>query len=88
MSYVCYTRDVKQYIHARLTREERVALEELKRATGQSESALVRRGLRLVADAARAQASALALAGSAVGRYRGGPPDLSTSDTHLDGFGT
>ena len=78
---------MKTYIHARLGRAERAALEELKSRTGQSESEIVRRGLRLVAEQERGRQSALELAGASVGRFAKGPRDLSTNRAHLDGFG-
>ena len=78
---------MKPYIHARLSAEDRAALEEIKRRTGRSESEIVRRGLRLVAEEERRRPSALDLAGPSVGRFRKGPRDLSTSRKHLEGFG-
>jgi hypothetical protein len=78
---------VKAYIHARLGDEERTALEELKQSTGQTESEIVRRGLRLVAAEERRRRSALHLAGSSVGRFKKGPRDLSANRKHLEGFG-
>jgi hypothetical protein len=78
---------VKSYIHARLGKAERAALEELKKTTGHSESELVRRGLRLVSQEVGRKTSALQLAGTSVGRFRKGPKDLSTSKRHLAGFG-
>ncbi len=78
---------MKAYIHARLGEDERMALEELKRSTGQTESEIVRRGLHLVAAEERRRRSALHLAGSSVGRFKNGPRDLSTSRKHLEGFG-
>jgi hypothetical protein len=78
---------MKIYVHARLDTDERAALEELKAQTGQTESEIVRRGLRLVAQAERRRRSALALAGASVGRFKKGPRDLSTNRKHLDGFG-
>lgn len=77
---------MKGYIHARLAGEDRAVLSELKTATGLSESAIVRRGLRLVAAEHRRR-SALAVAGPSVGRFKRGPRDLSTSRNHLEGFG-
>lgn len=84
---MCYTRIMKAYIHARLGNGDRATLEELKSRTGQSESEIVRRGLRLVAQEERRRRSALDLAGASVGRFRKGPRDLSTSRKHLQGFG-
>ena len=78
---------MKAYIHARLGNGDRATLEELKSRTGQSESEIVRRGLRLVAQEERRRRSALDLAGASVGRFRKGPRDLSTSRKHLQGFG-
>ena len=79
---------MKQYVHARLAPEERARLEDLKRLTGQSESALVKQGLRLVHEReVSARRSVLDLAGRLVGRFRGGPRDLSTNRKHLDDFG-
>jgi hypothetical protein len=77
----------KTYIHARLGTGERAVLEELKRKTGRTESELVRRGLQLVAAEERSGPSALALAGSSVGRFRTGPRTLSVDRKHLEGFG-
>jgi Arc/MetJ-type ribon-helix-helix transcriptional regulator len=79
---------VKAYIHARLAKEDRVLLEQLKEATGRSESEIVRRGLRLMAEREGRQLSALDLAGRRVGRFTKGPKDLSTNKRHLDGFGS
>ena len=78
---------MKPYVHARLDNEERAALESLKRATGQTESQLVRRGLQLVVAEQRQEPSALDLAGKSVGRFRKGPRDLSSNPKHLNGFG-
>ena len=74
-------------MHARLSPAERAALDELKSATGRSESELVRLGVRLAARELSGKPSARDLAGPSVGRYRGGPKDLSTNPAHLDGFG-
>lgn len=88
MRLLCATKsDVKGYIHARLRKEDREVLEELKQATGRSESEIVRRGLKLVADEERRRRSALELAGRSVGRFKKGPRDLSANKKHLDGFG-
>ena len=79
---------MKKYVHARLTPEERARLEELKKATGETESSLVKKGLRLVHEhELRARRSALDVAGRLVGTYRGGPRDLSANQKHLDDFG-
>ena len=78
---------VRRYVHARLGKEERAMLEKLKTSTGRTESELVRRGLRLVAEEQGGRRSALDLAGASVGRFRKGPADLSTGRKHLEGFG-
>ena len=53
---------MKTYVHARLSADDRAVLEELKKATGRSESELLRRGLRLVRQELEKQGSALQLA--------------------------
>jgi hypothetical protein len=78
---------MKASIHARLGDAERAALEKLKKETGQTESEIVRRGLRLVVLEERRRRSALDLAGSSVGRFKKGPRDLSANRKHLEGFG-
>ena len=78
---------MKTYIHARLGKHDRAVLEELKQATGHSESEIVRRGLKLVVEQQRQRRSALELAGRSVGRFKKGPRDLSTNKKHLDDFG-
>jgi hypothetical protein len=78
---------MKTFIHARLSREDRLALERLRRTTGQSESELVRRGLRLVQAEVEGGGSALDAAGPSVGRFTGGAADLATNPRHLDDFG-
>ena len=78
---------MKPYVHARVGKEDRALLDRLKHATGQSESDLVRRGLRLVAKELGGRRSARELAGPSVGRFKRGPRDLSTNRNHLGGFG-
>jgi hypothetical protein len=78
---------MKAYIHARLDEDDRSILDELKARTGRTDTELVRRGLRLAVQEVRAQRSALDLAGRSAGRFRNGPPDLSTNRRHLEGFG-
>lgn len=78
---------MKSYIHARLADADRAVLEELKQATGRSESEIVRLGIHLVAKEERRGQSALALAGRSVGRFKKGPKDLARNPQHLDGFG-
>jgi hypothetical protein len=78
---------VKAFVHARLRERERQLLRELKAATGRTESEIVRRGLELVAEEDLRRRSALDLAGSSVGRFKGGPHDLSANRKHLEGFG-
>jgi hypothetical protein len=78
---------MKTYIHARLSKEDRAVLEELKKATGRSESELVREGLRLVRLQLERKRSALEVAGRSSGKFAGGPKDLSTNEEHLAEFG-
>lgn len=78
---------VKDYIHARLAKEDRVTLQSLKEATGESESQLVRRGLRLILKELGGRPSALDVAGRSVGKFKKGPKDLSTNKKHLEDFG-
>jgi hypothetical protein len=84
---MCYIHDMKTYIHARLGRQDRLVLEELKKSTGRTESEIVRRGLQLVAEEEGGRRSALELAGRSVGRFKKGPRDLSTNRKQLEGFG-
>jgi len=84
---MCYIGGMKAYIHARLGKEDRVALEELKQSTGRTESEIVRRGLQLVAEEEGRRRSALELAGPSVGRFKKGPRDLSTNKKQLKDFG-
>ncbi len=78
---------MKSVIHARLSQDDREVLDELKRATGLSDSELVRRGLRLVQRDLGDTRSALAVAGRSVGKFRSRLKDLATNPKHLDDFG-
>jgi len=78
---------MKNYVHARLTAEDREALEKLKKATGAAESELVRRGLRKMLTDLGTTPSALDLAGKSVGRFRKGPKELSSNKKYLDSLG-
>jgi hypothetical protein len=80
---------MKTYVHARLDPEDRARLDELKQVTGETETALVKRGLRLVHERevqAQRKRTALEIAGKLVGKYRG-PSDLSTNKKYLDDLG-
>ena len=79
--------DVKAYIHARLSKEDRAILEDLKKSTGRSESELVREGLYLMRRQLEGKRTALEVAGRSAGKFAGGPKDLSTNKEHLAGFG-
>ena len=83
----CYSHCMKTVVHARLTSEDSALLADLKKATGQSDSELIRRGLRLVQKDLGGLRSALDAAGRSAGRFSGGPRDLSTHLEHLEGFG-
>jgi hypothetical protein len=78
---------MKAYIHARLSRADRLLLEELKKATGRSESDLIRTGLQLAHRELGRQQSALDLAGRSAGKFKKGPRDLAANKKHLEGFG-
>ena len=78
---------MKTYIHARVGKEERILLEELKKSTGFSESELVRRGLRLMSREVKPKKTALQLAGRSAGKFKSGLADLATNKKHLDDFG-
>jgi hypothetical protein len=84
---MCYIHAMKAYIHARLAKGDYIVLKDLKKATGHSESQLVRRGLRLVLQEIGGRRSALEAASSSVGKFKKGPKDLSTNKARLDGFG-
>lgn len=80
---------MKTYVHARLDPGDRARLDELKQVTGETETALVKKGLRLVHERevqGRRKRSALEVAGKLVGKYRG-PSDLSTNKKYLNDLG-
>jgi hypothetical protein len=79
---------MKNYVHARLSPEERRLLEELKKATGKSESELIRRGLQLIFTERYPLRSALDLAGDSAGKFKNGPADISTNKEYLEAFGS
>jgi len=70
-------------IHARLDPETERQLARLRKATGLTDSELVRRGLRALA--------ALPVDGKrrivGVGSFASGKPDLGSNQAHLRGFG-
>lgn len=77
----------KAVIHARLDPADQTLVAAIKRATGWSDTEVLRRGLRLVhADVSRAR-SALETAAASAGKFAGGPKTLSTARSHLEGFG-
>ena len=78
---------MKSVIHARLSSDDRALLADLKRATGHSDTELIRRGLRLMQKDLGAVPTALEVAGRSAGKFSGGPRDLSTDPKHLDEFG-
>ncbi len=84
---LCYIDTMIRYIHARVGKEERGVLEDLKRSTGRTESEIIRRGLQLVAEEEGRRRNALELAGRSVGRFKNGPHDLSTNARQMEGFG-
>lgn len=79
---------MKNYIHARLDREEQALLKELLKATGETISALVKKGLRLVYQKEMKPAkNALEAAGKYVGCISSGIGDLSYNKKHMSGYG-
>lgn len=78
---------MKTYAHVRLGSDSRALLDELKRATGKGDSALVREALHLLVEESRRQPSAHDLAGESVGKFGKGPRDLSTQPRHFESFG-
>lgn len=77
---------MKNYVHARLTDEESKLLKELKEQTGETNSSLIKKGLKLVYQQKNKRKTALELAGDLVGKYSG-PSDLSTNPKHMEGYG-
>lgn len=79
---------MKNYVHARIDKEETSILRELKKATGESESALVKKGLRLVYEKEiKGAKTALDVAGESVGKFSSRFTDLSTNKKHMEGYG-
>lgn len=79
---------MKDTVHARLGDEDRKILRDLKKTTGETESSLVKRGLRLVYQKeVKSFRSALDLAGEAVGKFSSGIGDLSHHKKHLEDYG-
>lgn len=75
-------------IHARLRNEDRQMLKELKRTTGESVSALIKRGLALLYRREVAETlSAFDLAEKYCGKYSSPIRDLSFNQKHLEGYG-
>lgn len=79
---------MKNYVHARIGKEETVILKELKKATGESESALVKKGLRLVYEKEiKEPGNALEVIGNLVGKYASKYGDFSVNKKHMEGYG-
>lgn len=79
---------MKNYIHARLDREEQTLLKELMKATGERISTLVKKGLKLVYKQEVLQRkNALEAAGDLVGCVSSGIGDLSYNKKHMEGYG-
>lgn len=79
---------MKDTVHARVGKEERTILSELKKATGETESALVKKGLRLVYEKEiKGHRSALEVIGKVVGKYASKYHDLSVNKKHMEGYG-
>ncbi len=79
---------MKNYVHARLDREHQKILKELKKKTGETESTLVKKGLRLIYQkGVQPTKSALEIAGDLVGKYSSGLGDLSTNKKYMKDYG-
>lgn len=71
-------------VQARLDKETDAILKELRRRTGLSDSELVRRGVRSLAETVPAPAGIHVVG---VGRFSSGVRDLGSNKRHLAGFG-
>lgn len=79
---------MKGYVHARLGEQESHLLEKLIEYTGETESSLVKKGLKLIYEKEVKQArSALDVAGKSVGLFSSKFTDLSYNKKHLQGYG-
>ena len=70
--------------HSRLDDATARLLEQLRRRTGLSSSALIRRGLRALAESERLQKERRIVG---LGRFASGETDLGSNKKHLAGFG-
>ena len=78
------------YIHARLNDEEVSLLDELRQETGESVSAIIKEGLKLVAQKKKRAikpTSVLKLAGESVGKFSSPLRDLSTNKKYFENYG-
>lgn len=80
-------KEMKEIIQARLNKEEQDLLKELQAATGESVSAIIKKGLQLLYQEAGEAPSALELAHGSVGKFRAPVDDLSLHKKHLQGYG-
>ncbi|GEM_PF-2627489 len=79
---------MKNYVHARLTPEESKLLREIKKCSGETESSILRKGLRLIYQKEVHQTkSVFDLARKYAGIVHSGIGDLSYNKKHLEGFG-
>lgn len=74
----------RDVVHARLDPETRRTLDRLRRATGLTDSELIRRALKAFVEreSGTARRSIIGL-----GEFESGVPDLASSKEHLTGFG-
>jgi hypothetical protein len=70
-------------VQARLDQDSEALLQRLRRRTGLSESALVRRGLALLEASERRGRSRIV----GLGKFESGRRDLGSNKRHLRGFG-
>lgn len=79
---------MKEMIQARLNKEDQELLKELQAATGETVSAIIKKGLQMVYQReVEATQNALDIAQTSVGRFSSPLSDLSLHKKHLKGYG-
>ena len=79
-----YTILMSEIVHARLDAETQRLLARLRRQLGWTDSDIVRRALRVLADTELPRRTRKIVG---VGEFESGTPDLGSNEDHLDGFG-
>ncbi len=72
-------------VHARLDAKSHELLQRLRRSTGLTDSDLLRRGLRTLAEQSEPRSTPRIVG---LGKFASGRPDLGSNKDHLRGFGT